>query len=522
MAWRAIGGEERRRKLLLINPRFRYRHYAAQHELALLLGKDKVTVPLALPLLAALTPPDWEVSIVDEETEDIPWDERPDLVGITTLAPTVERAYQIADIFRQLGVPVVLGGSYVTYMSDEAIEHADAVVVGEAEAVWADLLADVERSELKPIYEAEAGPVAFESSPLPRWELVDTNRLLNVFVQASRGCPYDCEFCLVNKMFGRKMRCRQVSDVIAEIEASPLKRVIFADDNLTKRKRWSRELIQRIEPLELTWFCQSSVDVADDEDLLELMGRAGCAGIIIGFESLDPTALAETRKKHNVVERYAEAVRRIHAQGIAALGSFVVGFDADTEATLEQIAEFVEATDMVTPMISILAVAPGTDLYDRMTREGRLYGARPAFISGMFPHMHYMQMGQLELMDKYRQTIEELLSFERGGERMLRLARTGWFKQPLNASVGGREKLETSLRMVRRFLLTSNRRKREIFLESMKLVRDGVISPDRLVMFLMNLEAGDMYLHTSYEDYLRVRAEIAPLDRGPWKEMKNR
>jgi MoaA/NifB/PqqE/SkfB family radical SAM enzyme len=513
---RAPRETEQRYRLLLINPMFRYKHYSAQHELACLFGKKKVTLPLALPLLAAMTPPRYEIKIVDEETDDIPWG-WPDLVGITVLSPTARRSYQIADTFRQLGVPVVFGGSYPTFMLEETLEHADAVVAGEAEHVWGALLDDFERGALQRVYRAPE-PIEFERSPRPRWDLVDTSNVLNLFVQASRGCPYDCEFCLVNKMFGRHMRCREIDDVIAEVEALPIKRVFFADDNLTMRKAWAKELIRRLIPLGVTWFCQSSVDVADDDELLDLMAEAGCTGIIVGFESLDPKALAEARKKQNSIADYDWAVRRIHSRGIHCLASFVIGFDADTLESLDRIVDFVERNDISWPMLSLLAVAPGTDLHKRLQDEGRLYGADPSLISGMYPHVHYMNMSQLDLMDRYRATIEKLANYERAGERALRLARTGWFAKPSSAGIPRREKLLTTFQVLRRFLATSDRTKRRIFFEFIKLVREGVVSPDRVVLMLMNIEAGVICLANSRRDSQRIRAKIAVVDRGPWAE----
>jgi hypothetical protein len=513
--------EAARYRLLLINPKFRFKHYAAQHELAGLMGKRKVTIPLALPLLAALTPPRYEIRIIDEETDDIPWSWRPDLVGLTSLSPTAKRVYQIADTFRQLGVPVVIGGSYATFMVDEALEHADAVVAGEAEQTWGQVLDDFERGALQRVYRA-AEPIEFKRSPKPRWDLVDPSNVLNLFVQASRGCPFNCEFCLVNKMFGRHMRCREIDDVIAEIEALPIKRVFFADDNLTMRKTWAKELFRRLAPLGITWFCQSSVDVADDDELLDLMAEAGCTGIIVGFESLEPGALAEARKKQNAIAEYDRAVQQIQSRGIHCLASFVIGFDADTLESFDHIVDFVERNHIAWPMLSLLAIAPGTDLHARMQAEGRHYGADPNLISGMFPHVHYMNMSQLDLMENYRATIVKMLDFETAGERTLRLARTGWFARPASAGIPGREKLLTSVEVLRRFLLTSNRTRRRIFLELVKLVREKVLSPDRMVLMLLNIEAGAVYLERSEHDYQRIRRRIAAVDRGPFSAQVER
>lgn len=513
--------EAARYRLLLINPRFRFKHYAAQHELAGLMGKQKVTIPLALPLLAALTPPRYDIRIVDEETDDIPWGWRPDLVGLTSLSPTAKRVYEIADTFRQLGVPVVIGGSYATFMIDEALEHADAVVAGEAEATWGRLLDDFERGALQRVYRATE-PVEFKRSPKPRWDLVDTSAVLNLFVQASRGCPFNCEFCLVNKMFGRRTRCREIDDVIAEIEALPIKRVFFADDNLTMRKTWAKALIRRLIPLGITWFCQSSVDVADDDELLDLMAEAGCVGIIVGFESLEAGALAEARKKQNAIVEYDRAVRQIQSRGIHCLASFVIGFDADTLESFDHIVAFVERNHIAWPMLSLLAIAPGTDLHARMQAEGRHYGADPNLISGMFPHVHYMNVSQLDLMDRYRETITKMLDFEAAGERALRLARTGWFAKPASAGIPARVKLATTIQMLRRFLLTSDRTKRRVFLELMKLVREKVVSPDRAILMLMNIEAGATYLERSEHDYQRIRRRVAAVDKGPFSALVER
>jgi radical SAM superfamily enzyme YgiQ (UPF0313 family) len=504
-----------RYRVFLINPRFRLKHYAAQHELSRLFGKRKVTVPLALPILAALTPDTYDVRIIDDEDEDIPWGERPDLVGITTTVTTADRAYEIADIYRALGVPVVLGGSYVTFVPDEALAHADSVVVGEAEGAWQRLLEDFERGSLARTYQA-AERVSYARSPVPRWDLVDTSAIMTIFVHASRGCPFNCEFCLVQKMFGRKMRCRDIDDVISEIEALPLKTIFFADDNLTLKRPWAKELMRRLRPLGISFICQASVDVADDEELLGLMAAAGCVGILVGFESLDPDALRETRKTQNKVQEYEGAVRRIHSHGIHVFGSFVVGFDADTLDTFDAIVDFVERNDMMYPILSILAVAPGTDIHDRMRAAGRLTDVPNQMINGIFPGIHYARMSQVELLDRYQQTLQRLLMFESAGQRVLRLARSGWFRDEGSSGVGIREKLVTSLRMLRAFLLSPDPARRRVFFELFDLHRQGLVAMDRVVMMLLTIEANARWMESTDGLFRSARRRIAAQDRGPW------
>ena len=502
-------------RLLLINPRFRLKHYAAQHELSGLFGKDKVTVPLALPILASLTPESYDIRIVDDENEDIPWDEQFDLVGITTTVTTVDRAYELADIFRQLGVPVVLGGSYVTFMPDEALQHADAIVVGEAEGAWERLLEDFERGELGSIYRV-GERVGYERSPLPRWDLVGTDGLMTIFVHASRGCPFSCEFCLVQKMFGREMRCREIDDVVAEIASLPTKTIFFADDNLTLRRRWAKDLMRALKPLRISFICQSNVDAAKDEELLGLMAEAGCVGILLGFESLDPAALAEAKKSMNKIADYDEAVRKVHARGMHVYASFVVGFDADTLETFDQIVDFCERNDIMYPILSILAVAPGTDIYDRMKARGRLTGVPNPMINGLFPGMHYAQMSQVDLLDRYRETLVRLLSFESAGKRVLRLARSGWFREEGSVGVSFRVKLVTFLRMIRAFLLSPDPERRRVFVELFKLSKQGVVAMDRVVMMLLTIEANARWMESADDMFRRARRRIEVMDRGPW------
>jgi radical SAM superfamily enzyme YgiQ (UPF0313 family) len=500
------------RTLFLINPAFKYKHYGAQDELSRLMGKKKMSIPLALPLIAALTPSHYRIRIIDDETDTIAWDEKPDLVGITTLVSTIDRAYVIADRFRSNGVPVVMGGPFATFMSDEALLHADAVVVGEAEGSWQALLSDFENGKMDRVYSQKA-PSGFNTSPIPRWDLVKTDDLMTLGVQASRGCPYNCEFCLVNKMFGHRMRYRDPDDVIDEIKALPLKKVFFVDDNLTIKKKFAKELIKKLRPLSISWVCQCSIDVADDDELLSDMAESGCLSILIGFESLRPESLKETHKTHNRVEEYGKAIAKIHSFGINVLASFVVGFDADTTADFDHIVAFAEENNVLYTMLSVLAAAPGTDLYQRMEDENRLVDCPRDFINGAFPCMRYKHFSQTEILEKYFSTLRKLQNFSSLRKRALALFETGAFaKSGISEKVCLSDKISTSALLVRRFLFSSDKEKRALFKDLFGLIRKKKVSAEAVVVFLLSMQAIRDYLDNSSLFLEEVRQTAARMD----------
>lgn len=509
--------ETKRYRLYLINPRFRYKHHAAQDELSHLAGKKKMSVPLALPLIAALTPDHYDIRIIDDEHEKLPEEEIPDIVGITALVSTVDRAYEIAAFYRERGAVVVIGGSYPTFAPEEVAEHADAVMVGEAELTWRQFLRDFEAGEVRKQYVQDCA-VPFETSPIPRWDLVRCDEIMAVGVQATRGCPYNCEFCLVNKMFGRRMRYRDTDDVIREIESLPTKKIFFADDNLTIKKPYARELFKKLRPLGVSWFCQCSIDVARDDDLLEMMVEAGCLSLLIGFESLSPDALKETNKKHNKVEEYEEAICRIHAHGLNVLASFIVGFDADTLDTFDHILAFMERARLVYGMLSILAAAPGTDLYDRMQKQGRLPPVRRDFINGALPCMHYMSFSQTEVLDRYFEALAAMYESASLRRRAVPLFAEGSFARSGTATeVGLWEKISTTAKLMSRFLLTRDREKRLLFRELFALVQEGKASAESIVVFLLTVQATHDYLRRMRPALDRIRPAVKAVDKGPWR-----
>ncbi len=375
-------------RILLVNPRRRLRFNWDLLEVSQAMGKKAASLPLALPLLAALTPKRFEVAILDEQIEALRLEPLPVLVGITAMISNIRRAHEIAAAFRDRGVPVVLGGPQVSFRPEESQPHADAIVVGEAEQVWEQLLQDLESGQLRQRYQA-ADFCAFRRSPPPRWDLVRTRSYLSFAVQVSRGCPHRCEFCLVRKLFGRRQRYRELDDVLAELRALPGRQLSFADDNLATDRQYLRRLCEGMEPLGLSWSCQAGVELARDPELLRAMARAGCTSVLVGFESLDPASLRQAGKDQNKAERYAQTVRAFHDCGMHVVASFVVGFDADTPRTFERIHRFSEENDLCFVMVNALAAYPGTDLHRRLQQEGRLAQVDTDLVNGMVPMARY-------------------------------------------------------------------------------------------------------------------------------------
>lgn len=503
----------KRPRLLLVNPRLGYKHYGAQDELSHLMGRKKMSLPLALPLLAALTPPNYQIEIVDDETEPLPIHTTPDIVGITTLVSTIDRAREIAGIYKSMGSHIVVGGSYATFRPDEILSFADTVVVGEAEGVFAEFLADFENGKPERRYErTELLPFDEVPSP-PRWDLVNTKELMTLGIQTSRGCPHHCEFCLAHKMFGRKMRFRNIDNVVAEIKSLPLKKLFFVDDNLTIKKSYARKLMAALKPLDISWVCQAGIDVADDEELLAEMAEAGCLSILIGFESLNPKSLGEAQKEHNKIANYKKAIHRIHKNGINVLASFVVGFDSDTLETFQHIENFLEESDVIYSMLSVLAAAPGTDLYTRMEEAGRLIGYGNSFINGAFPCIAYKNFSGEEVLDGYFESLRRMYDYDSLYNRAMRLFETGSFRVAGGGEkVSSREKIKTSLLLMKRFLFSANPSKRRLFKDLFAMVRRKTLSPESAVIFLLSAEAVHDYLFAMEKELDTVRQTIRDIE----------
>jgi radical SAM superfamily enzyme YgiQ (UPF0313 family) len=348
-----------------------------------LVGRD---ITFRLPCLgllrvAALTPPGWDVTIIDEKVEPLDLTPSPSLVGITTMTITSRRAYEIADHFRRRGIKVVLGGMHASCLPDEALAHCDSVVVGEAEQLWPAVIADFERGELQRIYQHPSGLPSLDGLPAVDWEHYREKRYLPVhFVETTRGCPLDCEFCAVTNAFGGRYRNRPLDDVLAELRRRrpfegwlTLKNcVFFVDDNIISNRAYARELFTRLADFKIKWFGQASMNVANDPEILRLCRRSGCIGLFIGFESLSPETLRSIGHKPNHPEDYLETVRKIHDHGIGVDASFVFGFDTDDAGVFDRTVDFVLRAKIEVTYFSILTPYPGTRLFQRLQSEDRL------------------------------------------------------------------------------------------------------------------------------------------------------
>ncbi len=330
--------------------------------------------PLALCILAGLTPDELQLAAYDDRFEDLPYDEPWDLVALSVQTFTARRAYEIAATFRARGVPVVLGGFHPTLCPDEAAEHADVVAMGEAESVWPRILEDLRTGSLEPRYRAEEGGRELRVRP-DRSVLAGKRYLPLSPVELGRGCPHRCEFCSV-RSFYPKVRYRPVEDVLEDIAACGRRFLFFTDDNLFADRQRALRLLQAIKPLGLRWCCQASVDIAADPEMLDLLVASGCQVVMLGLESVRPENLVQMGKgwarKHDL-EAALDALSR---RGIAVYAGFVFGYDADGPTCFAATRDFVWRHGFFIVNSNHLQPYPGTPLYARLVREGRLIHER--------------------------------------------------------------------------------------------------------------------------------------------------
>jgi len=350
--------------------------------------------PLALGIIAALTPQQWEVEILDENFEDFYY--RPaDLVGITTMTASVNRAYELAGIYRDNGIPAVIGGIHASMLPEEAASFVHTVVTGEAESVWGQLIADFEQGKLQKQYDGKLLPM--DNAPLPRRDLFHPGYTY-ANIQTTRGCPMKCDFCSVHTFNGSHYRERPVDEVLDELETISHNRIYFVDDNIIGYSRKSKERAKRLfkgmieRGIKKDWYCQASLNVADDEEVLKYMAESGCHMILIGIESEKVRQLEEAKKVLNLrmgIDSYNEVFDKIHRYGISVLGALIYGLDSDSEQDLLDRTQFAINSRMDAMQATIVTPLPGTGLFERLQRENRLLFTN---FPGDWERYHFMEV----------------------------------------------------------------------------------------------------------------------------------
>jgi radical SAM superfamily enzyme YgiQ (UPF0313 family) len=324
--------------------------------------------------LAGLTPKDVEVRFYDDRMEVVPFDEPADLVAISVETYTAKRAYQIASEYRKRRVPVVMGGFHATLCPDEVARYAEAVVCGEAEQLWPQVIDDARHGRLEKFYRQTGRPSLLGLKP--DRSIFKGKRYLPIgLIEAGRGCHFKCDFCAVQTVFNSTQTRRPVDDIIAEIELVKLDRKLFffVDDNITSNIEQAKEFFRALIPLKIRWVSQSSINAAHDEEFLELLKRSGCQGVLIGFESLNPANLKDMNKAFNTMRGgFEKALANLRRHHIRVYGTFIFGYDRDTPESFAETVDFARTHALYIAAFNHLTPFPGTPLYARLQREGRL------------------------------------------------------------------------------------------------------------------------------------------------------
>ena len=331
--------------------------------------------PLAPALLSALTPDTWDKSFYDDRLELIDYDHPTDLVAISVETYTARRAYQIASEFRKRGVPVVMGGFHPTLVPEEAGEFAEAVVVGEAETVWEKLLTDFENGRLEKYYRSASGRDRAQLQAVrPDRSLFKGKRYLPIrLVEAGRGCHFSCRFCAIASFFESTQLRRPAEAIVAELEELRKNVIFFVDDNVTSRMNEAKELFRKLVPLKLRWIGQASITAAWDEEFLQLLKASGCQGLLVGFESLEPEVIESMGKNFNMAKGgYGPAIAQFRKYGIRLYGTFIIGYDGDSEQTVERALEFALQEQFFLAAFNHLTPFPATPLYRELEADERL------------------------------------------------------------------------------------------------------------------------------------------------------
>lgn len=467
-------------RLLLINPRFPESFWSFRFALTEIVpGKRAPNPPLGLATVAALCPPHWQVTIVDENVEPAPLAPAADLVGVGGMGVQFARQRELLAYYRSRGHYTVAGGSYASLCPEKYAALADTVIAGEAEYIWPQFCRDFEAGRAQALYR-ETGTVALADSPPPRFDLLKLDLYNTASLQFSRGCPYRCEFCDIIVMFGRKPRTKSVEQIGRELDALRAlgaRQVFFVDDNLIGNRAQAKNLLrfladyQRRHHWRFGFGTEASLNLAADEELMRLMREAHFGWVFIGIETPDEAALKASRKMQNAGTDILGALRRIYAHGIDVLGGFIVGFDEDTVDTFERQRRFILESGIGAAMVGLLTALPRTPLYERLREEGRVIeaaadGDNTQLATNIVPK----RMSAQQMVREYRRLYAQLLT-DRGIATRIR-NKLAWLRAPVYRSeYRPRDKLRIVWRLLVRGIAPGGPRRWLAFARTLPVLR---------------------------------------------------
>jgi radical SAM superfamily enzyme YgiQ (UPF0313 family) len=404
-------------KIILISPKGPlYRHKGGIFRKALRYQ------PLTLTTLAALIPDELgaEVRLIDEGIQSIPDDLEADLIGMSVITGTARRAYALSAAFRTRGIAVVLGGPHVTLMPEEARQHADAICVGYAEESWPELLRDFSRGALKPAY-YQSPTLSLENMPFARRDLFDRRLFLTQAVfEATRSCAHDCEFCVAPTAWGRRQYQKPIDWVIEDIRRVGQKKILFVDLNLVSDPNYAKALFRALIPLGVQWYGLSTVLIAHDPELMELMARSGCRGLLLGLETVSEASLEDAKKRFNASVSYRKLIADLHHLGIAVQGCFVFGLDHDTPDVFDATVQFASDAGVDLPRFAVLTPFPGTPLHRRLESEGRILTRDWELYDGQHVVFQPKQMSVQELNAGHERAWKRVYGWSAMARRLVR------------------------------------------------------------------------------------------------------